>query len=533
MSSDRLSTAIIFYGLLHRSLKFTADGIHKNLLAPLKTEGDVDLYYHTWDVSKIINPRSRDDNLLLDVQTIADLLPGAQGLIESQETFDLSKDWELLFVKNIMRNCTETEAEARYSLMNLCRAQESLQRAWHFFCQAKNRIYDRVVISRADLIFFSPFQAPDVSKGLWIPQFHSWDGVNDRFVIGQEKELQVYTQRVAFTDQWLTQRSDGNSEQILKSWLELNTITVQFFDYYFFRVRANGQLAQHDHKLMLQLLKSNKFPELASQIKLKSETPKTAQYLALVEKFKTKVPVNRTATDRFLILTRSAGHAASNLFQVLSALGKTELIVDQPEAQNKGLWYPDELLQGYEHIMGSAHFSELTAWSRAFYHLEQDLHDQDSVWFIEDDVSGHPEAFKALINQCQHANPDLAATRIYSQKTRPGWYWWKQAADLDWFEQPRSSFNPLCRLSARLIREVLRLRSEKQRFMFHEILFASVAFKHQMVLLDFERQDNCCALLGDFRWRPEVARIHPGISHPVKNPLLHTLNCGFEQTNNS
>ncbi len=234
-------------------------------------------------------------------------------------------------------------------------------------------------------------------------------------------------------------------------------------------------------------------------------------------------PVARRTCDRFLILSRAAGSAAVNLQKIFRPLGKTEIIVDTPRACVKGLWYPDDQIRGYEGLMGCAHFPALTAWSRAFYHLQQTLKDNESIWFVEEDVAGHPDAFRALVNLCHRDAPDLAAIQFRAPDRNPEWYWWGHMPDPDWFARPRSSFNPLCRLSSRLVREVLAVRAGRRRFTFHEILFASVAYRQGMQILDWETSSEFSSLLGIFRYRPKVSWPLLGISHPVKAPFLHAL----------
>lgn len=527
MPPQGFRTAIIFYGLVQRSLKFTQPSLLTHLMDPLQKRGTVDLFLHSWAL-----PQNSDHSVSIKAEDIAHYLPQAQSLIEPQADYDRRQNWEPLLQNKYLGQDPQTHPQARLALMNLCRSLESLQRAWAFFSQHKKGRYDLIIISRADLKFVMPLNLPPIDalpqSSLCLPQFHFVrGGLNDSFVLGSEAQVQIYAQRAAFAQTYLQEHEDSSSEEILKDWLKSHQIPISLFEFYFFKIRANGKLAQRDQRLMVQLLQAHRLPELDIQVQAKPEAGQSEASQNLIQYFRHQAqqPVIPRTQDRFLILTRNAGPAALNLQKILSVLGQTELIVDQAQAQRKGLWYPDQALKGYEKIMGGPQFPDLTAWSRALFHLEQSLHDDESIWLIEEDVAGHPDAFKALVQHGQVHQPDLAALKYISPASHPDWHWWQHSPDLHWFKQPRSTFNPLCRLSARLVRAILKFRAQKQRFTFHELLFASVAFAEEMQILDWAKASDCRRLFGYFRWRPEVQKFHPGISHPVKDPLLHAHIC--------
>lgn len=223
-------------------------------------------------------------------------------------------------------------------------------------------------------------------------------------------------------------------------------------------------------------------------------------------------------TSRFLILTRSAGTAALNLKTLLAPLGHTELIVDQAEAQ--GIWYPNSLLSGYQGLMGSPDFPTLTAWSRALYHVHTTLQAHELIWFVEEDVAGNATAFAQLVRATERIGPDLATLQIYSQSQQPAWAWWP--LHQDGFTFPWKSFNPLCCLSAPLLQAIFQYQAFHKRLIFHELLFASVAMQARLKVLDWGKQPQLGPLFTHFRWRPLVTEWQAGISHPVKDPRLHS-----------
>jgi hypothetical protein len=533
-------TAVILSGLIHRSLRHVVSGLREKVLSPLGWLGEVDLFYHSWDVAEIRNPRAGEHGVTVDPGEVALWLPEARGIFESQEEFDGTIGWEALFARNPMRHCTGNEAAARATLMNYRRAIESQERAWRFFQQAKTRDYARVVVTRADLRFLDGLEVPAELTGegefegnrqprLWLPRFHSWGGVNDRFAIGSEAVMGVYSQRAAFVDGWLLSGGQGNPETILMKWLQRNGVGVGFLDFVFQRIRATGEVTEMDRDLK----PASKRDERAASagIGASGEVPMRQEITPAGEP-----PAVR---ERFLILAREAGSMADQLREVLAPLGKVEVIVDRaPEgaaadsesaklAGDRAIFYPDPEVQGYGGLMSqSSPFPTLTAWSRAMYHLSKTLEPDEAIWFVEDDVAGNAAFFEALVRETADAGADLSAIDIRSRRSDPHWHLWSYAEP--WFPEPWRAFKPLCRKSARLIRAALEFRERHGRFAFHEILFPTLANESGMRFLDWNRGPDFRRLLTCFRFRPAVDHPMAGICHPVKREPVHGLICAME-----
>jgi hypothetical protein len=535
-------TAVVLSGLIHRSLRHVVSGLREKVLSPLGRLGEVDLFYHSWDVAEIRNPRAGEHGVTVDPGEVARWLPEAQGIFESQEEFDRTIEWEALFARNPMRHCTGNEAAARATLMNYRRAVESQERAWRFFQQTKTRDYARVVVTRADLRFLDELALPDELTGeaeadgnrqqrLWLPRFHSWGGVNDRFAIGSETAMDAYSQRAAFVDGWLLSGGQGNPETILMKWLQRNGIGVGFLDFVFQRIRATGEVTEMDRDLK-PTSKRDERGEASAGIGASGNVSNREETAPVGE-----APAVR---ERFLILTREAGSVADHLRQVLSPLGKVEVIVDRApggaashaedakEADPRYVFYPDAEVQGYGGLMSqSSPFPTLTAWSRAMYHLSKTLEPDEAVWFVEDDVAGNPAFFEALVRETADAGADFSALDVWSRKSDPHWHLWSYAEP--WFPEPWRAFKPLCRKSARLIRAALEFREQHGRFAFHEILFPTLANELGMRLLDWNRSPDFRRLLTWFCFRPEVDQPVAGICHPVKQEAVHGLICAMDK----
>lgn len=506
------STAVILHGLVHRSLMHTVAGFREQVLGPLSLLGPVDIFYHSWDVPEIHNPRAGETGETPDITGVARWLPEARGVFEPQEAFDRTVDWESLFRNNPMRSCCDGEEEARATLMNFLRALASQERAWRLFQQHKAGRYDVVVAMRADLRFLTPLDirafpqlhesspagtGDAVRPRLWAPWFHAWGGVNDRLAIGNEEAVGIWSERLSFAREWLPHSNGESSEWLLMKWLEKNRVEVGFLDLAFQRVRANGQIAGMDLD--------------AGMLQSRNGSAGT-------------MPPAGVPRERFLILAREAGAMAENLRSVLDPLGHVEVVVDRPvrvPCDSPHVHVPDDELAGHGGLMGrTADLPPVTSWTRALAHLSRRLDEDDRVWFVEDDVAGDAESFAALVEATRERDPDLAAWDIFSRDEDPDWYFWQSADGV--FPDPRRAFQPLCRLSARLIREILGFRERHGSFIFHELLFASLAHARGMSLLDFRRDPGCLDCFSTFLFRPEITGVARGISHPVKDPSIHT-----------
>lgn len=223
--------------------------------------------------------------------------------------------------------------------------------------------------------------------------------------------------------------------------------------------------------------------------------------------------------ERFLILCRRPGVVTAGLQTMLDGLGEVEVVADEPG--HDAVWYPDADMAGYKHLSGfSPRCRPLTAWARAWMHLNRTMGGNPAnVWFIEDDVAGGREDFSKLADATVAIDADLSARAVKSLADDRDWPHWGHARGV--FPQPCRSFNPLCRLSARLVATVLEFRRCHGRFVFQEVLFATLMAEHGLSYLDWAEAPETAGLFGAFRFRPALDHPEPGICHPVKDEALH------------
>jgi hypothetical protein len=92
--------------------------------------------------------------------------------------------------------------------------------------------YDLVIYLRADMIFFSPIQIPNITENTiytYIPE--RWLGINDQFAMGSYTALEKYMNIFNHIDDIYSKyKAAFHTESYVKLYLELNSITVKHID---------------------------------------------------------------------------------------------------------------------------------------------------------------------------------------------------------------------------------------------------------------------------------------------------------------
>lgn len=259
-----INIAILSHGLIGRSLEYTVDSFRKNVLSPLKKVGNVDIFYHAWHVDKVSNKYSGENNNRIDSNIITELLPEAKGIIEDQNKWDSTIDWEKHRENNpfaVSLNIP-SERETMHTLKNHKRAIMSQKRAYVFFENNKDKKYDMVVVARLDVKYPEEIKIPkiddikkykeEVKKIIWVPNMEHLSGINDRFAIGDEDAIKTWSDRVEYSDEWTLNPNGGQeSEWLMKEFLNDRGYQIKYLNFVFQRVRAGGKVHKSD-KLFLK-----------------------------------------------------------------------------------------------------------------------------------------------------------------------------------------------------------------------------------------------------------------------------------------
>jgi hypothetical protein len=164
------------------------------------------------------------------------------------------------------------------------------------------------------------------------------------------------------------------------------------------------------------------------------------------------------------------------------------------------------------------------AWEKSFFYIDSNdiINKYDHIYFIEDDVySKSNNTYTELIKYWNTFSKDFISKKIKSRDSNLNWCWWKKDSYYkNSFNNPYSSFNPICRLSSKLINFILEFRKKNNRFVFLEILFISVAIKNNMSYMDYNLDEKSQKYIGDIHYRPEIKIkdiCDNRLYHPVKN----------------
>jgi hypothetical protein len=228
-------------------------------------------------------------------------------------------------------------------------------------------------------------------------------------------------------------------------------------------------------------------------------------------------------SERFIILCRTPSCASSSLASALDGLGDVEIVSDSPA--DDAIWYPDDAMDGFKFLSGYSHCHKpITAWERAWKHLDQTSGERGgNVWFIEDDVAASATTWRYLAEKTLEVDADLSSVDVRPREDDPDWSHWSNGEGV--FSNLTGSFNPACRLSSRLVAVVLEFRRCHGRFLFQEVLFASLAAEHGFSFLDWTKDSETKHLFRSFAFSPSIAEVASGICHPVKDPAVHRRIC--------
>jgi hypothetical protein len=137
------------------------------------------------------------------------------------------------------------------SLRNVIKQLHSLHRVTELWSEERpGDSYDLVFYLRPDVWFFNELNMTDVHEALqrrdkeaviYVPAFHSWGGVNDRFAFGRPEVMKIYGSRYLEVEKYM-KSYPLHAETFLKHVLKSHNVTVKPTNILFERVRSNGVL---------------------------------------------------------------------------------------------------------------------------------------------------------------------------------------------------------------------------------------------------------------------------------------------------
>jgi len=243
------SVAVCFYGLTRSLRNHTYNSIYRNLLAQLSKQGyQLDIYLHTYNMSKLNNPRSNERNVALDPDEWR-LLEPLRYLIEDASSVD--KRMNLSYYTKFGNPWRDDPSGL--SLRNHLRALNSIETCFSLIEQYMDK-YKYIVFARPDVAYVRPL--PNVKRLITNNQTIGVKFI-DRFAIGSPIAVRKWAHRLHSADAFLhskwdrkthRERSKGlHSENLVKFHLFHSKLTMkEVSGFCFVRVRAGGCFSKLD-----------------------------------------------------------------------------------------------------------------------------------------------------------------------------------------------------------------------------------------------------------------------------------------------
>ena len=204
-----------------RSLAQCASTIRRHLIEPLEAGGKnrVDLFVHA------AADEDADSALLLDPKILH---------VEAQPWFDEKK-----YALRLGRGCVGIQSVLR-QLWSIKKANELKRR----HAASRGFRYDYSFRLRPDTEFVQgPLEAFGVEpgkRGVFIPKFSNWYGLNDRFAWGSDVEMDLYSNRLDALDDYIAAGGVFHPESFLFWTLAIRRVPILRSSAAFFTLRKNG-----------------------------------------------------------------------------------------------------------------------------------------------------------------------------------------------------------------------------------------------------------------------------------------------------
>jgi hypothetical protein len=231
-----IKIAIAFFGIA-RSLKFTIGSIDENVIAPLRSMGDVRIFGHLYDLSEIRNPRSGESCMLEAGQHT--LIDFDELLIDEPNKCLARFNMSSIFAANdpYLDNFT-TVTNLLHQLNSLDLVTTMIQSHYQ---------PDLVVFVRPDLCYHDSFLEPAqlaaraCANSIFLPAWQRYGGYNDRFAICDAYSYVGYGSRAHWVDAYLGLRKPLISELFLLFALRQAPVQVCTLGATASRVRGDGR----------------------------------------------------------------------------------------------------------------------------------------------------------------------------------------------------------------------------------------------------------------------------------------------------
>jgi len=240
--------AVCFFGLT-RSLKLTMPSIEKYLLGPLKNHGvKYSVFLHTYKLkTPYTNPRAGESGILLDVNEYKLLDPDFK-MIEDKDMVSKRLDLADYRTKGDPWGKEKEAIPGDFTTLDNHILYLWSQKQLIGMVETAKSKYTHIIFCRPDVLYHVPFQVEWFrfdSEKIFIPNFGLCANMNDRFAVGQTKQMIQYGSR--FDDALAYSKKEPlASEAFLIATMKRYKLDYEHVNFYFTRIRANGEKDKMD-----------------------------------------------------------------------------------------------------------------------------------------------------------------------------------------------------------------------------------------------------------------------------------------------
>lgn len=173
----------------------------------------------------------------------------------------------------------------------------------------------------------------------------------------------------------------------------------------------------------------------------------------------------------------------------------------EPDINKSNIIYLDTKEVFVKNFKGLHSRIPVTSWDKVFYFLNQHIREKNiffkNYWIIEDDCYLNKNIFMDYIsNTINNDESDLILYGWYKKFGIHSWGHWGKNNNIFSKKELCASINQIIRISNNLLTEVLDFQKIHNKFIFHEILFASLVNKFNLKVNNYNYNDkiHVCAV---------------------------------------
>ena len=199
---------------------------------------------------------------------------------------------------------------------------------------------------------------------------------------------------------------------------------------------------------------------------------------------------NNQDNNLFIIISKKV---TSNMYNKYSELPMNNIIFisdQKPEIEKKNIYYFENNVCIKAGFFGMHDFIEITSWDKVFYYLKNYSKKYDYYWIIEDDIYLNKNKIEKNLENYKTNKSDalfFGWHKEYSKNEK--WVHWNLNKENFKKNELSAAITQIIRISDKFSKILLEFQNKNKKFIFHEILFASLVSKYNLSKEIIKRKD--------------------------------------------